>query len=361
MPRATDLGISIGALPTGPTNSVLDVPGVGVGHATVWRDEPDPPGAAASPGPGSRSSPRRATPSTRCRPAARCSTAPASDRLPHRRGVGHAGDPRLPHLDHAARPGLRRRVPAADRGAAASRPTTSSSRSSPSATTRCLNDARRDAGHRRRRRARPGRGAAPRSARHATGRGRGRRRHRHVAASASRAASAPRRGSAGAATPSACCCMTNFGEPRPAHRRRRAGRPAARPAAGRPTPPHAGRLVHRRRRHRRAGRRRGLRAAGPPDRARAGPHRSIAHHGSGEIFLGLGDRPARWTHDRSTPTTAPLTGRGLDPLFAAVVEATEEAVLNSMFAAPTTVGRDGQHQPTALPRRRVRARCRRLP
>src|SRR5690242_20153142 len=44
MPRVTDLRISIGSLPAGPTNSVHDVPGVGVGHATVWRDEPDPPG-----------------------------------------------------------------------------------------------------------------------------------------------------------------------------------------------------------------------------------------------------------------------------------------------------------------------------
>src|SRR5690348_13502067 len=43
MPRARDLGIVIGSLPTGPTNSVLDVPGVGLGHATVWRDEPAPP------------------------------------------------------------------------------------------------------------------------------------------------------------------------------------------------------------------------------------------------------------------------------------------------------------------------------
>lgn len=43
MPRVTDLRISIGALPSGPTNSVLDVGGVGVGHATVWRDEPEPP------------------------------------------------------------------------------------------------------------------------------------------------------------------------------------------------------------------------------------------------------------------------------------------------------------------------------
>jgi D-aminopeptidase len=43
MPRVTDLGISIGSLPSGRTNSVLDVDGVGVGHATVWRDEADPP------------------------------------------------------------------------------------------------------------------------------------------------------------------------------------------------------------------------------------------------------------------------------------------------------------------------------
>ncbi len=71
--------------------------------------------------------------------------------------------------------------------------------------------------------------------------------------------------------------------------------------------------------------------------ARAG---SVAHHGSGEIFLGFStglrlDRDGR--HDRTDLTT----GRALDPLFAATVEAAEEAVLNSMFGAPTTVGRDG--------------------
>jgi D-aminopeptidase len=43
MPRARDLGIRVGALPPGATNSVLDVPGVGLGHATVVRDEPPPP------------------------------------------------------------------------------------------------------------------------------------------------------------------------------------------------------------------------------------------------------------------------------------------------------------------------------
>lgn len=43
MPRLADLRIRIGDLPPGPTDSVLDVPGVGLGHATVWRDEPEPP------------------------------------------------------------------------------------------------------------------------------------------------------------------------------------------------------------------------------------------------------------------------------------------------------------------------------
>src|SRR5262249_34828483 len=38
--RARDLGIAIGALPTGATNGIVDVPGVRVGHTTVWHDEP---------------------------------------------------------------------------------------------------------------------------------------------------------------------------------------------------------------------------------------------------------------------------------------------------------------------------------
>jgi D-aminopeptidase len=43
VPRFRDLDASIGVLPVGATNSLLDIPGVGVGHATVWRDEPEPP------------------------------------------------------------------------------------------------------------------------------------------------------------------------------------------------------------------------------------------------------------------------------------------------------------------------------
>ena len=43
-----------------------------------------------------------------------------------------------------------------------------------------------------------------------------------------------------------------------------------------------------------------------------------------------------------------MTGRELDDYFAAVTEATEEAVLNSLLEAVTVTGRDG-HTSSALP------------
>ena len=42
-PRLRELGLRIGELEAGATDSIVDVPGVRVGHVTVWRDEPDPP------------------------------------------------------------------------------------------------------------------------------------------------------------------------------------------------------------------------------------------------------------------------------------------------------------------------------
>jgi D-aminopeptidase len=68
---------------------------------------------------------------------------------------------------------------------------------------------------------------------------------------------------------------------------------------------------------------------------------SVAHHGSGEIFLAA-STAARTDRDGAQVDTGPrLGGRQLDGLFTAVVDAAEEAVLNSMLTAPTTVGRDG--------------------
>jgi D-aminopeptidase len=55
----------------------------------------------------------------------------------------------------------------------------------------------------------------------------------------------------------------------------------------------------------------------------------------------------RMDRDGRPDGTPVLTGRALDPLFTAVVEAAEEAVLNSMFTAPTVTGRDGNTSETA--------------
>src|SRR5204862_445183 len=42
--RLRDHGLRIGEFEAGPRNSITDVEGVTVGHVTVRRDEPDPPG-----------------------------------------------------------------------------------------------------------------------------------------------------------------------------------------------------------------------------------------------------------------------------------------------------------------------------
>ena len=72
--------------------------------------------------------------------------------------------------------------------------------------------------------------------------------------------------------------------------------------------------------------------------ARAG---SVAHHGSGEIFVAFAA-----SDERSFPD------RELDPLFQAAVDATEEAVLCSLWAAVDTTGREGRLV-RALPREKV--------
>jgi D-aminopeptidase len=83
--------------------------------------------------------------------------------------------------------------------------------------------------------------------------------------------------------------------------------------------------------------------------ARAG---SVAHHGSGEIFMAFGTG-MRLDRDGKPDGTPVVTGRALDPLFGAVVETAEEAVLNSMFTALTVVGRSDNtsrsiHSPEVL-------------
>ena len=60
---------------------------------------------------------------------------------------------------------------------------------------------------------------------------------------------------------------------------------------------------------------------------------SVAHHGSGEIFVAFATSDARSTPDDQ-----------LDDLFEAAVDATEEAVLNALWAAPDVEGREGRLQ-----------------
>lgn len=70
---------------------------------------------------------------------------------------------------------------------------------------------------------------------------------------------------------------------------------------------------------------------------------SVAYDGSGEIFLALstGGRVERAAGGLREVASA----RTLDQLFAATVEATEEAVLNALWAAPEVAGREGRVAP----------------
>jgi len=66
---------------------------------------------------------------------------------------------------------------------------------------------------------------------------------------------------------------------------------------------------------------------------------SVAHTGSGEIFVAF-STSARAARDRPPPST--LANSDLNPLFDATVDATEEAVVNALWTAETTQGRDGR-------------------
>jgi len=73
---------------------------------------------------------------------------------------------------------------------------------------------------------------------------------------------------------------------------------------------------------------------------------TTAHHSSGELFVAaaLGLRAPR----EGAPTVTPISGRALDPFFEAVVDASEEAVLVSLLTAHDVTGVEGRTIP-ALP------------
>jgi D-aminopeptidase len=351
MPRSTDLGIAIGLLPSGPTGSVLDVPGVGLGHATVWRDEPPPPAGRgiartgvtvldpggdvfASPVPAGGAVLNGAGECTGMLTAQEWGLAETPVFLTSTMQVGRVYD--------AACELLLEEQPAIAEDVII--PIVAECDDS------FLSDARRMQVDR------------------------GDVRDALAAARASAGSSAAVEGAVGAGTGMSCLgykggigtasrvlpggatvgvlVLTNFGEARrltvagvpagqllPERDAERAGRQDGSAAPGRPRGPRpAGSCIvvavtdgpldgaACQRVARRAGL--GL--------ARAG---STAHHGSGEIFLALatGLRAPRG----APPPGAPVTGRDLDDYFAAVAEATEEAVINSLLQSVTVTGRDG--------------------
>jgi D-aminopeptidase len=81
---------------------------------------------------------------------------------------------------------------------------------------------------------------------------------------------------------------------------------------------------------------------------------SVAHDGSGEIFCAVSTASRRSREASGVIEQATLVGRVIDDVFAAVVDATEEAVINALFVADTVTGVDG-HTAPGLPVDRVLA------
>lgn len=347
MPRATDLRISIGSLPAGPTNSVLDVEGVGVGHATVWRNEPDPPDG--------RGVARTGVTVIRLRDDPFHEMLAAGGAVLNGAGectgfitAGEWGTLETPvfltstlqlgRVYDAACELMLARFP--DVAEDFIIPVVAECDDSFLNDARCMQVTRDDVAQ------------------------------AWVDADASVGSSAPpAEGAVGSGTGMSCLgfkggigtssrvtedghtvgvlLMTNFGQR--AHLTI-AGVPVGRllgPAdsasEGLRKPPPAGSCI-------------GLVVTDAPvdgagcsrlarrvglGLARTG---SVASHGSGEIFMATSTGVRVRREDRTSQGSV-VTGRGLDPLFEAVVEASEEAVLNSMFAAPTVVGRSGNTSP----------------
>ncbi len=337
MPRARESGIPVGDHPTGPTNSVLDVAGVGLGHATVVRDEP--------PAPAGRGTARTGV----------TALVLAEDAYEHPPVAGGAvlnGAGECTGLLTArewatvetpvyltSTMQLGRVYDTACEIALEQRPEVADDVVIP-VVAECddsyLNDCRSMQ-------------VGPDDVRLA-----------HARALASRGAgAAPEEGAVGAGTGMTCLgfkggigtssrmtpdghtvavlLLTNFGERR---RLTVAGVPVGRLLPPDPAPPRpAGSCI-------------GVVVTDAPllggdctrlarrvglGLARTG---STAHHASGEIFLAV-STGARTDRDGALASGPRVSGRRLDPLFEAVVDATEEAVLNSLLQASTTIGRDG--------------------
>jgi len=81
----------------------------------------------------------------------------------------------------------------------------------------------------------------------------------------------------------------------------------------------------------------------------------IASNGSGDYVIAVSTaEECRIPYETENPiqTVPTLRNEAMTPLFLATIEATEEAILNSLFAGETTIGRNG-HKIEALPKKKV--------
>src|ERR1700752_4588422 len=81
---------------------------------------------------------------------------------------------------------------------------------------------------------------------------------------------------------------------------------------------------------------------------------SISGDGSGDIFIAFSTANPGAASSKNVADVKMLPNGSLDPIFAAVVQATEEAIVNAMIAADSMTGIDGHHV-TALPHDQLRA------
>ncbi len=76
---------------------------------------------------------------------------------------------------------------------------------------------------------------------------------------------------------------------------------------------------------------------------------SVSTNGSGDYVIAFSTAPQnRIRAGETTRQTTVLGNEAMSPLFLAVIEATEEAIYNSLLKATTVVGRDG-NRADALP------------
>src|ERR1700675_3502435 len=81
---------------------------------------------------------------------------------------------------------------------------------------------------------------------------------------------------------------------------------------------------------------------------------SISGDGSGDIFIAFSTANSGAASSKNVADVKMLPNGSLDPVFAAVVQATEEAIVNAMIAADSMTGIDGHHV-TALDHEKLRA------